>query len=454
VKLQLLAYLRRFAGWAGGGPPSDTYRSKVRDDTGPGGRVQTDGGPVADDTDDQVATAAEVASASADVAEARTAAAAGEPVVDEPDGDVRAAPGLAPGLAPGAAADEQAADEQVADLPTGHEPAADAPATVAPVTSDEPGQPAGRPGPLPGDATLDPAAVASAARRVVLQALREDLPGGVDVTAAATIPPAAIGRAEVVARQPGVIAGTDLVALVYDQVDPRVTVEMYAADGDIVVAGEVLGVVAGPLRSIVTGERTALNLVGHLSGVATATRQLVDAVAGTGCVVRDTRKTTPGLRLLEKAAVAAAGGVNHRVGLSDALLVKDNHVAAAGSVTAAVTAALAYGGGLHVQVEVDTLDELEAAIAAGARDLLLDNLDIDTTRVAVDRCRQLSAELGERILLESSGTVRLDTIRGYAEAGVDRIAVGAITHSSPQVDVALDIALAGVAGNDDHEQEG
>jgi nicotinate-nucleotide pyrophosphorylase (carboxylating) len=447
VKLRLIPYLRRFAGWAGGGPPSDAYRSKVPDGVGTDADVATDGGPVADDRAEEQDAAADGPPApdtgtSGDLPEAT---AADEPA-DEMQEDVDRSAHAHAEVAESSQADDRDVVEGVGEAEVA-ESGAEPPVGEA-------ARPAGRPGRLPGDAQLDPAAVASAARRVVLLALREDLAGGVDVTATATIPPAAIGRGEVVARQTGVVAGTDLVALVYDQVDPRVTVEMYAADGDTVAVGEVLGVVAGPLRSIVTGERTALNLVGHLSGVATATRQLVDAIAGTGCVVRDTRKTLPGLRLLEKAAVAAAGGVNHRLGLSDALLVKDNHVAAAGSIEAAVKAALAYGGGLHVQVEVDTLAELEAAVAAGARDLLLDNFDVDTTRTAVARCQELSEALGERILLESSGTVQLGTIRGYAEAGVDRVAVGAITHSASQLDVALDIALAGVAGTASDARDG
>lgn len=294
---------------------------------------------------------------------------------------------------------------------------------------------------LPGDAALDPDAVVQAGRDAVARALAEDLADAGDVTARATIPADAAGRAELVSRADGVVAGLWLVVEVYAQLDPEVAVALLASDGDRVAAGDVLATVTGPLRSILTGERTALNLVTHLSGVATATRVLVDAVAGTGCVVRDTRKTIPGMRLLQKAAVAAGGGVNHRLGLSDALLVKDNHVAAAGSVTAAVEAALAGAAGRHVQVEVDSLAELDEAIAAGARDVLLDNLDPEVTRQAVERCQVRSDEHGERILLESSGTIRHDTVRAYAEAGVDRVAVGAITHSAPQLDLALDVAL-------------
>jgi nicotinate-nucleotide pyrophosphorylase (carboxylating) len=302
-------------------------------------------------------------------------------------------------------------------------------------------RPGGEPNVLPGDAVLDPDTVARAGRETVARALAEDLGGPGDVTARATIAAERCGRAELVARADGVVAGLWLAVEVYTQLDPQVAVTLRAADGDRVAAGDVLATVSGPLRSMLSGERTALNLVTHLSGVATATRALVDAVAGTGCVVRDTRKTLPGLRLLQKAAVVAGGGVNHRLGLSDALLVKDNHVAAAGSVTAAVAAALAGAEGRHVQVEVDSLAELEEAVTAGARDVLLDNLDPEATRQAVAWCRAWSTEHGGRILLESSGTIRHDTVRAYAEAGVDRVAVGAITHSAPQLDLALDITM-------------
>ncbi len=279
----------------------------------------------------------------------------------------------------------------------------------------------------------------AAAVALVGQALAEDLADGIDVTSVATVPEGAMGTATLVSRADGVVAGLDLVAEVYRQVDDRVTVERVARDGDRVARGDVVVRVDGPLRAILTGERTALNLVTHLSGVATSTRAHVDAIAGTDCVVRDTRKTTPGMRLLEKAAVRAGGGVNHRIGLFDGLLVKDNHVVAAGSVGAATRAALAAAGGLPVQVEVDDLDQLREAIEAGARDVLLDNFTPQDVRRAVVIVRDLEPVYG-RILLEASGTLRLDTVRAYAEAGVDRVSVGAITHSSPQLDLALDIA--------------
>lgn len=310
--------------------------------------------------------------------------------------------------------------------------------------------PDGREPPPPGEGTPQDAApstatadipvveVLDAGRAVVRTALTEDLAEEGDVTTRATVPADAVGVAEVVAREAGVLAGTWLLAEVYAQLDGRITVELTARDGDDVVVGQRLGSVRGPLRSILTGERTALNLVTHLSGIATMTRRFVDAVAGTGCVVRDTRKTTPGLRLLEKSAVAAGGGVNHRTGLYDGLLVKDNHVEVAGSVAAATRSALAAAEGRNVQIEVDTLEQLRAAIDAGARDLLLDNFSPELTATAVAAVRSRREEVGA-VLLESSGTIRLETARAYAATGVDRISVGSITHSAPQLDVALDV---------------
>lgn len=298
---------------------------------------------------------------------------------------------------------------------------------------------------------LDEAAVATAADEAVARALAEDLDVPVDatpavrraadVTAGATVPTDLPGEASLIARADGTVAGCDLVARVFAAVDPSVEVVLDVTDGARVTRGDVLGRVTGPLASVLAGERTALNFLTHLSGVATRTRAFADAVAGTGCVVRDTRKTTPGLRLLEKAAVRAGGGVNHRVGLWDALLVKDNHIAAAGGVAEATRRALAAAGDRNVQVEVTSVAELDAAVAAGARDVLLDNFTPEGCATAV--AHLAAGATADRVLLEASGTIRLDTVAAYAASGVDRVAVGGLTHSAPQLDIALDVRVVG-----------
>jgi nicotinate-nucleotide pyrophosphorylase (carboxylating) len=271
---------------------------------------------------------------------------------------------------------------------------------------------------------------------VIALALGEDLDDRGDVTVQATVPAGTRFRAAVVARERGVAAGLAAVEATYRQVDPEVAVSLRAADGDAVEAGQVLAEVEGPARSVLTGERTALNVLGHLSGVATATRAYVAAVAGTAAVIRDTRKTLPGLRALQKAAVAAGGGTNHRRSLSDGILVKDNHVAAAGGVGAAAAAALAAAGVEAVQVEVDDLVELDEALAAGVRSVLLDNFALADLREAVARCRGRD----EAVFVEASGGVTLDTVAAIAATGVDAIAVGALTHSVRSLDVGLDLA--------------
>ncbi|MEV6907146.1 carboxylating nicotinate-nucleotide diphosphorylase [Amycolatopsis sp. NPDC051071] len=272
--------------------------------------------------------------------------------------------------------------------------------------------------------------------RVVTTALGEDLRYGPDATTNATVPEAAKALAELTPRVAGVVAGIPVALAVFDLVLGK-ELEILAArdDGDRLIAGEPALVVRGPVRGLLTAERTALNLLCHLSGIATATAAWVSTVEGTACRVRDSRKTLPGLRLLEKYAVRAGGGVNHRLGLGDAVLIKDNHVVAAGSVTAALAAVREHAPELHCEVEVDDLDQLEEALAAGADEVLLDNFTPEECAKAVDR----RDEISPKTRLESSGGLRLDFARAYAESGVDFLAVGALTHSSPALDLGMDL---------------
>jgi nicotinate-nucleotide pyrophosphorylase (carboxylating) len=270
-------------------------------------------------------------------------------------------------------------------------------------------------------------------RRVVATALEEDLRYGPDATTAATVPGDAVAVAAFAAREPGVLAGLPAALAVLDAVVGEYEVLDARADGDRLVAGAAALTVRAPVRGLLTAERTALNLLCHLSGVATATAAWVDAVAGTGTRIRDTRKTLPGLRLLEKYAVRCGGGVNHRLGLGDAVLIKDNHVAAAGSVGAALAAARAHAPDLPCEVEVDTLEQLDEVLALGAELVLLDNFDVDRTREAVRR------RGAGRTRLESSGGLVLQNARAYAETGVDYLAVGALTHSVRALDLGLDL---------------
>jgi nicotinate-nucleotide pyrophosphorylase (carboxylating) len=272
-------------------------------------------------------------------------------------------------------------------------------------------------------------------RRVVDTALAEDLRYGHDATTAATVPADAVAAAAFTAREPGVLAGLPAARAVLDAVlgVDGYTVLSAGADGDRLAAGDVALAVRAPVRGLLTAERTALNLLCHLSGVATATRAWVDAVDGTGARIRDTRKTLPGLRLLEKYAVRCGGGVNHRLGLGDAVLIKDNHVAAAGSVAAALEAARRHAPDLPCEVEVDTLDQLDEVLALGAELVLLDNFTVADTAEAVRR--RGSAPTG----LESSGGLRLANARAYAETGVDYLAIGALTHSVTALDLGLDL---------------
>lgn len=272
---------------------------------------------------------------------------------------------------------------------------------------------------------------------VVRLALAEDLGRAGDVTAMACIPENARMKAAFAARKPGVLAGIDCVRLAVLAMDPKASVDLSLRDGDAFDAGAVLAVVEADARAFLSAERTALNLVGRLSGVATLTRAYVEAVAGTKARIADTRKTTPGLRALEKHAVACGGGINHRFGLDDAILIKDNHVAVCGGVAEAVRRAKAFAPHLmKVEVEVDGLDQLDAVLAlidegAAPDVIMLDNFSLDDLRAAV-------ARVAGRIVLEASGGVDLTTVRDIAQTGVDVISVGALTHSAPVLDIGLD----------------
>ncbi len=272
--------------------------------------------------------------------------------------------------------------------------------------------------------------------RVVNAALTEDLRYGPDATTAATVPADAVAEAEITPRAAGFLAGGPVVLAVFDLVAPG-AVEVLARepDGAALVPGRPALVVRGPVRSLLTAERTALNLVCHLSGVATETAAWVDTVRGTGCAIRDTRKTLPGLRQLEKYAVRQGGGVNHRLGLGDAVLVKDNHVVAAGGVAAALSAVRATVPHLPCEVEVTTLEELDAVLELKAELVLLDNFTPDQCAEAVRRTRAA----GTGTLLEASGGITREWARAYAETGVDYLAIGALTHSAPALDLGLDM---------------
>ncbi|MEU8277845.1 L-aspartate oxidase [Microbispora bryophytorum] len=275
---------------------------------------------------------------------------------------------------------------------------------------------------------LDPDAVLG----LVRAALEEDLAGGQDVTSVATIPADQRAVADVVARREGVVAGLAVAEIVFRQADGPVEVERHAADGDRVRPGDVVMSVRGATRDLLTLERTALNFLTHLSGIATETRRWVDAVEGTGARIRDTRKTLPGLRALAKYAVRAGGGVNHRMGLHDAALIKDNHVVAAGGVAEAFRAVRQAFPGLPIEVEVDIIDQIEPVLAEGAEEILLDNFTVDQLAEAVRL-------VAGRARLESSGGLSLEVARAVAETGVDYLAVGALTHSAPALDLGLDL---------------
>ena len=286
-------------------------------------------------------------------------------------------------------------------------------------------------------AGLDPGGVAA----VIDTALAEDLRDGPDVTTTATVPAEQSSVAAITPRQPGVLAGGPVALAVFEMVGAGfggVSGEILVPDGGTLVPGEAALLVRGRTAALLTAERTALNLLTHLSGIATATRAWVDAVAGTGARIRDTRKTLPGLRALEKYAVRCGGGVNHRMSLGDAALIKDNHVEAAGSVRAAIAAVRSRNPSVALEVEVDTLDQFEEALAAGADLVLLDNFSTADTLAAVVRARREPRP----VRLESSGGLTLARASEVAATGVDYLAVGALTHSAPALDLGLDLTAS------------
>jgi nicotinate-nucleotide pyrophosphorylase (carboxylating) len=270
----------------------------------------------------------------------------------------------------------------------------------------------------------------------VLRALAEDLGRAGDVTSTATVPEGARGRAIVVARQAGTISGLPLVAATMRRLDPAITITAHTRDGDAVAAKTTLLTIEGDARSLLGAERAALNFLGHLSGIATATASLVRLIAHTHARVCCTRKTTPGLRALEKYAVRCGGGFNHRFGLDDAILIKDNHIAIAGSISAVLKRAKAVAGHLvKIEIEVDTLDQLREVLAVGGADVaLLDNMEPADMRKAVEIA-------SGRLVLEASGGITHETAAAVAETGVDYLSSGAFTHSASNLDVALDIEM-------------
>jgi nicotinate-nucleotide pyrophosphorylase (carboxylating) len=271
-------------------------------------------------------------------------------------------------------------------------------------------------------------------RRVVRAALDEDSAGG-DVTTEATVPPEARARGVFVAKQELIVAGLDVAREAFLALDPALGWRPEGREGDRFFPGTLLACLEGRARALLTAERVGLNFLQRLSGIATLTRRFVDAVAGTGARIRDTRKTTPLLRPFEKHAVEVGGGVPHREGLGSGVLVKDNHVRLAGSVRQATLRAVAGARGLTVEVEVERLDQIEEALGAGAQMVLLDNFTPEDVAAAM-------AAIGRRVPVEVSGGVRLETVRQFAEAGPDYIAVGALTHSAPAVDISLEIEPA------------
>ncbi|TKB17429.1 MAG: carboxylating nicotinate-nucleotide diphosphorylase [Mesorhizobium sp.] len=274
---------------------------------------------------------------------------------------------------------------------------------------------------------------------LVRVALLEDLGRAGDLTSDAIVPADATATMVLAARQPGVIAGLDAAALAFELIDPRTEVTVIHPDGSAIAAGDVIAAVRGPARALLTAERTALNFLCHLSGIATQTAAVVDAVRGHKAKIVCTRKTTPGLRALEKYAVRAGGGGNHRFGLDDAVLIKDNHIAIAGDIRTAIERARAgVGHMVRIEVEVDTLEQLDIALAAGVDAVLLDNMSLEQLTQAV-------AMVGGRAITEASGRVTAQTAPAIAATGVDLISVGWITHSAPILDIGLDAPTAAIS---------
>lgn len=280
-----------------------------------------------------------------------------------------------------------------------------------------------------------------AVRRLISVALDEDLHNGPDITTNSTVPAKQRSAGVFASRQTGCIVGLAIAGAVFDMVcgAENVVFSQLVADGARVEPGTRVASVEGPTRGLLTAERTALNLLGHLSGVATATSQWADAIASTHAKVRDTRKTTPGMRALEKYAVRCGGGVNHRMSLSDAALVKDNHIVAAGGVAEAFAAVRAAAPSIVLEIEVDTIDQLRTALAAGADLVLLDNMKPDVLREAVAISAQHHASTGRAVVLEASGGLTLENAQSVAATGVNYISVGALTHSAKVLDIGLDL---------------
>ena len=278
----------------------------------------------------------------------------------------------------------------------------------------------------------------SAARQLIEMALAEDLSTAGDLTCKALIRPDQTATVQVVTRKNGVLAGSPIGRMVFAKLDPQVRWEALQRDGDRVSPGSVIDKVSGPLTSLLVGERSMLNFMTHLSGIATLTRTFVDAVTGTHAKILDTRKTLPGWRLLEKYAVRCGGGTNHRMGLYDGVLIKDNHIAAwteSSSIAEAVRTARAKSPkGVSIEVEVDSITQLHDALQGSPDIVLLDNMDVETLSEAVS----LRNRLAPKVLLEASGGVNLETVGGIARTGVERISVGALTHSAPALDLGFD----------------